>query len=705
MRKFKSLLKYTYFSIAFALLFMIPVHAYIDPSVMTYAIQVVAGSAIAIGTVVGLYWRKITKGLRKLFRVKKTKHTDNESDDIFMMSSKDKKTIRYTDIKQREIKESKGKFLSVNKDKTNPKNDSEEKENVGHKVWCVIRDLLPSILLSCALTFMLFAYAPLEIYMNNKLDFWYNLSLLEPQITEMCKWSVLICIVFYLTCYLVNKKFYHFVLLAGFASFVILYIHGNFYVGDLPSLDGGDINWVSYTEQIQTSILISLITIGVIALITRFIKIIKMGYFIDFVCITISIMLVVSLNDISKKTTSDLESQGTYQVTTINEFNYSEDENFIIFLVDAFDAETFSNLLEWYPEYREVFKDFTYYPDTVCAYTYTSRSIPYILSGQWYENQEDFVTFESNAMNESPLFASLQERGYRLDVYDAEFLYDVDVSKYSNVIESEVEVSDDQLFRKEEMQLAMYKYAPYFLKSNYEMNLDEFNETQQLVEEDEEETPELFTWSDTDFYQKTQEEEITKTHEKVFKFIHLEGAHIGFDLDENCERIEGGTYEQKQRGVITMINAYLTKLKEAGTYDNSRIIIMADHGYNPDLADGREYEDVNSRGNALFMVKSIGEDHEFQVNDSSISYENLQDMYQNLLNGADGNTCFDGLLDNNGRRRLLSYVYTDDSIITEYYQTGYATDMDTMVPTGNVYEYHAETEPEGEEEPIENTEE
>lgn len=681
MRKLKNVFKYSYFIIAFILLFTVPVHAYIDPSVMTYAIQVVAGSAIAIGTVIGLYWRKIAQFFRKLFRVRNNKHTDSESDDIYVFNSE--KKLDYTSIKDKEIKESKDKYLIVNKDKTNNKKDTEEKESIGHKVWCVIRDLIPSILLSCALSFMLFAYAPLEIYMNNKLDFWYDYEILLPQVIEMVKWAVLICIVFYITCYLVNKKVYTFFLLAGLSCFLILYIHGNFYVADLPGLDGSDINWVSYTEQMQTSILICLITISVIALITRLIKMSKMEYFIDFVCITVSIMLVVSLTDVSKKTADNVEAQNSYQVTTINEFNYSEDENFIIFLVDSFDSETFSNLLEVYPEYKEIFKDFTYYPDTICAYPYTSRSIPYILSGQWYENQGNFVSFASEAVYESPLFASLQENNYRLDMYEAEFLYDLDVSKYSNIVESEVDISDEQIFRKDEMQLAMYKYAPYFMKSNYEMDLDSFNETIEIVEDENTEDLELFTWSDTDFYQKTQETDITTTDQKVFKFIHLEGAHIGFDLDENCNRIEGGTYEQKQRGVITMINAYLTKLKESGVYDNSRIIIMADHGFDPDADE--EFAHIQERSNSLLMIKGMNEDHDFQINDSSITYEHLQDMYQNLLNGADGNSCFEGLLDDNDRRRFLSYAWSSENEMEEYYQTGYATDMSTMIATGKVY--------------------
>lgn len=690
MRKFKSLLKYTYFSIAFALLFMIPVHAYIDPSVMTYAIQVVAGSAIAIGTVVGLYWRKITKGLRKLFRVKKTKHTDNESDDIFMMSSKDKKTIRYTDIKQREIKESKGKFLSVNKDKTNPKNDSEEKENVGHKVWCITKDLLPSILLTCAIVYMIFYYAPSEIYMNNKLEFWFDYSVLQSELLEMCKWALTIGILFYITCYVLSKKLYQVAIFVGLVSLVVLYIHGNYYVSDLPGMDGTEINWVDFTQQIQISIIISLVTTLVIGLVYRIIKAINFSYFVDFVCIVISVMLIISLTDIKTKTNGTAHQSDTYQVTTLNEFNYSTDENFIIFLVDAFDSETFYNLINLYPEYQAIFKDFTYYPDTVCAYPFTSRSIPFILSGKWYENQESYTTFEAQAMSESPLLTSLEERGYRLDVYEMEFLYDIDITRYSNIIENKVEISKENAFKKDELTLSMYKYAPWYLKGNYQINLDAFDENKKLVEENnQEEALEVYPWANQSFYQSTLNTEITTTEQKVFKFIHVEGAHVPYNLDENMNEISGGTYAQKQQGVITELAAYLQVLKSSNVYDNSRIIIMADHGY--DESDS----DLLNRDNALLMVKSIGEDHEFQINESAISYDDLQGMYQNLLNGYDGNTCFEGLLDDNQNRRFLNYAYTQENILVEYYQTGTAKSVDGWVETGNVFEASDTSENEG----------
>ena len=52
------LLKTLYFSACLFFLSTIHVNAYIDPSVMTYAIQAIAGTAIALGTFVSIYWRK-----------------------------------------------------------------------------------------------------------------------------------------------------------------------------------------------------------------------------------------------------------------------------------------------------------------------------------------------------------------------------------------------------------------------------------------------------------------------------------------------------------------------------------------------------------------------------------------------------------------------------------------------------------------------
>ena len=79
---FKRNFRYIYFISAFTLLFTVPVHAYIDPSVMTYAIQALAGIAIALGTFFGLYWRKIRKPVLRFFNLDETAGREVEPDDL-----------------------------------------------------------------------------------------------------------------------------------------------------------------------------------------------------------------------------------------------------------------------------------------------------------------------------------------------------------------------------------------------------------------------------------------------------------------------------------------------------------------------------------------------------------------------------------------------------------------------------------------------
>lgn len=42
-------------------LLVVPSYAYLDPSVMTYTIQIIAGIVVAVGAAVGILWRKAKK--------------------------------------------------------------------------------------------------------------------------------------------------------------------------------------------------------------------------------------------------------------------------------------------------------------------------------------------------------------------------------------------------------------------------------------------------------------------------------------------------------------------------------------------------------------------------------------------------------------------------------------------------------------------
>ena len=61
---------------------MTPVTLYIDPSVVTYLIQAVAGVVIAVGAVVGIYFRKAKKKVNDKLGIDENKNKEVETDEI-----------------------------------------------------------------------------------------------------------------------------------------------------------------------------------------------------------------------------------------------------------------------------------------------------------------------------------------------------------------------------------------------------------------------------------------------------------------------------------------------------------------------------------------------------------------------------------------------------------------------------------------------
>ena len=66
--------------------------AYIDPSVMTYIIQAVAGIIIAVGAVVGIYWRKARKKVNDTLGIDENRNKEVESDELVVSESTEEKT-------------------------------------------------------------------------------------------------------------------------------------------------------------------------------------------------------------------------------------------------------------------------------------------------------------------------------------------------------------------------------------------------------------------------------------------------------------------------------------------------------------------------------------------------------------------------------------------------------------------------------------
>lgn len=82
--KILKIFSFLYFYIFGSLLLAPNVKAYIDPSVMTYAIQAISGIAIALGAGIGILYRKSKKKIVKKLNIDENKNKEKETDEIII---------------------------------------------------------------------------------------------------------------------------------------------------------------------------------------------------------------------------------------------------------------------------------------------------------------------------------------------------------------------------------------------------------------------------------------------------------------------------------------------------------------------------------------------------------------------------------------------------------------------------------------------
>lgn len=537
----------------------------------------------------------------------------------------------------------------------------------------------PALVLVLALSFLLTVYGPLELYFTNTREFAFDFSALFPVLLKLFLLVTAAGLLAFSFCYALHIRLYNVILVIAAVGFVCTYIQGMFLSGHLPPLDGRAINWNEYLAQDAASVLLWLAVGTAAATLVRKLRMENMYRLITYCALFLSAILLVTLVTVGIQT-NGFASKYQAVMTKESEFEMSTDQNFVIFVVDAVDSATFRHLMESdTPEFADTLEDFTYYPNTVGAYPFTQESIPFILTGAWYENQENFSDFTTQAMDDSPLLTALSEAGYRLGMYEEALTYDSDnVYRFENAEPLSYRITSFNRLAREELKLVWFKYAPFPLKRLGHVNMEAFSWLVEL-----ESGGSIFHANNSDFYGDLLDASIQTGPDKCFRFIHIEGAHVPFRYDKNVRPIDEaqGSYPQNIEASMTIVKTYLERLKEAGAYDNTIIILMADHGYgyNRDIP-------ILGRGNPLLAVKGMDEHHAMSLSEAPISYEDLQTAYQRLLSGVPGNQVFDAKEGEERPRRFLAYHYEKEAHMEEYMQQGDADNIDTMLSTGNVYD-------------------
>ena len=617
MRKINRLLQVSLLSTALLFLHTLPVKAaYIDPSVMTYAIQAISGIVIALGTFIGVYRNKIRKALFG----SEYNASEMESD-----------AVEFHDPKTGEIRR-----IEVHEETKG----SGSKGGVNGKP-----SLWPGILMAFAMGFMLCLYKPLELYFTNINEFEYDVYDIFKYIFILFAAAVLFILLVYVVSWMLSKKLYTVLIALGLIAFIAFYVQGNILVGSLPPSDGSEVDWSLYRmEEIKSIVLWALSTLSVLAIAIRFKAkgIYNAAYFVS---AGVSAILAVSLILVCVQNNG---LQHKEQVCIGSEYLnvMSEDRNFVIFVVDATDSKTFYDLAETSdPDFYETFSDFTYYPDTLGAFPVTQLAIPQILTGGWFACEGEFIPWYVDKIHESPFLNRLKSEGYISAVYDQ---MDIpvpleDVDAYENVSVRPYGLYSPKTFILDELRMIFFMHMPFQLKKYEPYAL--FNLS------NEKPADYYYTWYDDVNYQYFRDTRFETAPEKRFRFIHIMGAHPPFQFDKmmnDVEETEAANYENAVRATVTVLDTYLNALKENGTFDNSVIVILGDHGF-PD------HIHSDTRQNPLLLIKGLNEDHPLEISDLPVTYAYLPEIYQRLLDEKTGESVIPESARENPPRRFIHH--------------------------------------------------
>lgn len=539
--------------------------------------------------------------------------------------------------------------------------------------------LLPAIIVSFVASFMVFLYEPITLYANNVDDFWFDFyTLIGPSLLFFFLSFLALAVVLIVVAVISKNKKHlnlYYIVISIFSLLLICsYIHSNFLANFLPPLDGTSFNWSDPTANI-VSIVVCVILIGLLIFSIVKIKPQKTSKYCTYINSAIFAMLLVSL--LSTIATTDVlkPKEFTPIATTKNLNLVSNNNNYLILLVDAVDSTHFNKIVSSNKDYQRIFKDFSYFPDTLSGYAFTRDSIPFIFSGEWNENQTSFSEYSTNAFNNSKFFAKLAEKEYNRNFYNFDFVWDDTKSlEFDNIMPLEKNIQKKTLL-KQDVKFFLYKALPFPLKSLSKIETLDFSSTLAPQKE------ENFVWYDHNFYNYYLEQPLSKTDQNYFQYIHIEGAHVPFNLDSNVALLpdtEEGTYEDKVESTIKIIDKYLSRLKESEAYNNSTIIILADHGF--------WYEETN-RANPILYIKGKSEKHDkMVVSDKQISYADLCNGFIELLDNKSSTEIFKDIPTEGRIRRYLYNGFNEEEHMYEYEQAGHAWEADKLKPTGREFD-------------------
>jgi hypothetical protein len=466
--------------------------------------------------------------------------------------------------------------------------------------------------------------------------------------------------------FLRNKKWFTFINLGLLAAGVLLWIQSNVFAWKFGVLDGSDIEWSKFRFNMLLEVFCYVTVIVCIIRCRRWFS----NYTIRLASIVIATQIIAMLfssynvieNAVLCRTYSDNKISWKNSEWTLNGlFDYSDDTDVHLLILDEFGASIFDKLLEDEPLVSETFHDFTYFNNCLCDVPATAYCIPQITTScevpdevkNPAANKQSSISASDKktgtrkilGMNEIAdnayseflndayarpftLFDMLSRNGYTCSVCTADptsiawnpnHLSNIRRAKMFN----EQSFLDNLMSMSQLIELTLFRSVPTFFKSYCYNNFGTIRNKLSSYNPNASDRvfiPAYQVYEDEEVYEKIKSTPRAFTpNQKQFKYFHLSGCHPHFRLNKFA-KVEKSTRADTVMcqgiGVTRIVHDYLAKLKETNSYDNSLIIVMSDHGFRgfPETS----FDNANAYRALLLVKRPSHHSDVLQVNSSPL---------------------------------------------------------------------------------------
>ena len=287
-----------------------------------------------------------------------------------------------------------------------------------------------------------------------------------------------------------------------------------------------------------------------------------------------------------------------YRLAGDEQFTVSAEGNIIVFIMDGYQDTNFEYHLKNYPEKAEIFKDFIHFDNVATEEMNTVTSMPSLLTASRVDYTIDLVESNKKAWNgdnANAFYSEIQKAGYSAFLYSDsdDYCGDADnmVGKIKNAIETKYEIKTDPVRTFFAMtRLSLYKYLPFTFKDFVNVSgSEEINRYTSLLFEGDEKvdagelSDTLYTAMDRgicmfnfDYYAALKKGLKVEQDGKRIVFEHMFGMHQPYYSIQGKEEVSNA---EEQDVCFTILEEYMSQLKELGLYDKTCIIVTADHGF------------------------------------------------------------------------------------------------------------------------------